>query len=268
MRRFIIFVLTLILFSIWLSVFTTDIRLKVIACDVGQGDAILIQKNTDQILIDGGPNSKVLDCLGKYMPFWDREIELLILTHPDKDHSGGVVDVNRLYRIQNLLTNDLNNPLFSTDIVRVIQKEVGGKGVNLIYPSDTKGIRLGMIYLDILHPGVNFHNNKTNNYSIVTLLKYDDFEALFTGDIEDEISDEIAKRLEGVDIDYIKTPHHGSKNGLSENLLRATNPEVAVISVGKNSYGHPSREVLDLLTKYNIQVKRTDQNGDVVEVAD
>ncbi|MEK7168882.1 MAG: MBL fold metallo-hydrolase, partial [Patescibacteria group bacterium] len=85
--------LILILFSVWLSAFSIDNKLHIIACDVGQGDAILLQKNTTQILIDGGPNQKVLDCLGKHMPFWDRTVEVVFLTHPDIDHYGGLIDV-------------------------------------------------------------------------------------------------------------------------------------------------------------------------------
>lgn len=267
MYRFCVFVLLIFSFCIWLSVFMVDDRLKVIACDVGQGDAILIQKNFDQILIDGGPNNKVLDCLGKYMPFWDRKIELLILSHPDSDHGAGVVDVLNFYKVENMLTNKLDDPIFSTQLVSVLQTKVGSEKAQVLYPSGTPSIRLGLIHLDILHPGVNLATDKTNDLSIVALLKYNGFEALFTGDIEDETSDELAKQLNGVDIDYLKVPHHGSKNGLSEKLLEATKPETAVISVGKdNRYGHPHAEVLAILNKYNLLIRRSDTEGDVVEL--
>ena len=88
MQRIISF-LSLVTISIWIAVFSIDSDLHIVACDVGQGDAILIQKSRTQILIDSGSGNKVLDCLGRHMPFWDRQIELAISTHIDKDHSGG-----------------------------------------------------------------------------------------------------------------------------------------------------------------------------------
>ena len=261
--------LTLITITVWLAVFSIDTKLHVIACNVGQGDAILIQRINTQILIDSGPNDSVLNCLGKYMPFWDRTIELAILTHPDKDHSGGYLDVFKHYKIKDFLTNDLNNKLFSSQYIELLEKEVGGSGTEVIYPQTGMGIRVGLIYLDILHPDRTFGDSKTNNYSIVNLLKFGNFKAIFTGDIEDLISDEVATNSKIQTVDYIKVPHHGSKNGLSEKLLQAIKPKVAVISVGrKNSYGHPHREVLEILEKYDVNIKRTDEMGDVEIISD
>ena len=268
-RKYFIYFLTLVASAIWLSVFSVGANLHVIACDVGQGDAILIQRINTQILIDSGPNDSVLNCLGKYMPFWDRTIELAILTHPDKDHSGGYLNVFKHYKIKNFLTNDLNNKLFSSQYIELLGKEVGGSGTRVIYPDTGMSIRVGLIYLDILHPDKTFEDSKTNNYSIVSLLKFGNFKAIFTGDIEDLISDEVAANSKIQTVDYIKVPHHGSKNGLSEKLLQVVKPKFAVISVGrKNSYGHPHKEVLELLEKYNLKIFRTDEIGDAEVVSD
>lgn len=272
MRR-IIGLLTLITISIWISVFTIDDDLHIIACDVGQGDAILIQKNTTQILIDGGPNNSVLNCLGKYMPFWDRQIELVILTHPEADHYSGLIEVFKKYKVSYFGQNNTNS---SSQGYGVLEKVVGGSGTHGLRLSKGVDLRVGMIYLDILHPENNNQETITNNQTrstndngVVVLLKYAQFKALFTADVENEVSDKLSILSEVEGLDYIKVNHHGSKNGLSEKLLQATMPKTAVISVGgKNSYGHPHKEILNLLEKYNVEVLRTDLPAQAGEIGD
>jgi competence protein ComEC len=274
-RKNLIYFLILITISIWLAVFTIDDNLHIIACDVGQGDSILIQKNTTQILIDGGPDNSVLNCLGKYMPFWDRQIELVILTHPEADHYSGLIEVFKKYKVSYFGQNNTNSSSqgvrVDTLYDRVIKKVVGGSGTQDLRLSKGVDLRVGMIYLDILHPEDeqfpinNFQfSNSTNDNGVVVLLKYAQFKALFTADVEDEVSDELSILSEVEGLDYIKVNHHGSKNGLSEKLLQATMAKTAVISVGKkNSYGHPHAEVIKMLSERDIKILRTDLEGDV-----
>lgn len=259
-RKNYIYFLVLVTITVWLSVFSIDDKLHIVVCDVGQGDAILIQKQTTQILIDSGPNSRVLDCLGRHMPFFDKTIELAISTHVDKDHSGGFPDVFRTYQIDKFLTNSLDNPLYGTQTVEVLRKVAK----NMIFPKKGMVIRIGMIYLDVLHPDSDFKSDKTNDYSITNTLRYGNFKAVFTGDLELNISERLFEEAKIGSVDYIKISHHGSKNGTSEKILDLLKPKTAVISVGKNSYGHPTKEVLDLLEKYNVKILRTDKVGDVV----
>lgn len=275
---------------IWISVYQSrgNTNLRVIACDVGQGDAILITLNKSQVLIDGGPGGKVIDCLSTYMPFWDRKIELVILTHPQLDHYEGLIKVFEIYKVDTFLANSL---VASSQSYKVLENEVGGSQARVINPQNDLTLRLGMMYLDILHPGSEFiTSNSTykvgktdfksenmgvlgasetkldpNEFSIVTLLKFKEFKALFTGDAGPELSDSLANRGNLVDVDYIKIPHHGSKNGVTEKLLDVTSPIVAVISSGKkNNYGHPNKEVIDMLKARNIEIFRTDEIGDVI----
>lgn len=262
-RKNYLYLLILILISTWIAAFSVDGKLHIVACDVGQGDAILIQKLRTQILIDSGSGNKVLDCLGKYMPFWDRQIELVVSTHVDKDHSGGFVDVFKRYKIVNFLTNDLNNPLFSTLNAGVLGKVVGGSGTNVIYPNMGMVIRVGMMYLDILHPYQGFSSKNTNDYSIVNTLRYANFKAVFLGDLELNLSEDLFANNKIGPVDYIKISHHGSKNGTSEKLLQILKPKIAVISVGKNSYGHPHEEILQMLKNSNTKILRTNLEGDV-----
>lgn len=267
-RKNFIYFLILITISVWLAVFTIDDNLHIIACDVGQGDAILIQKNTTQVLIDGGPNNSVLNCLGKYMPFWDRQIELVILTHPEADHYTGLIEVFKKYKVNYF---GQNNTSSSSQGYGVLEKVVGGGATQDLKLSKGVGLGVGMIYLDILNPVDGYKNlltNKqtsgTNDNGVVVLLTYAQFKALFTADVENEVSGELSENVKIQNLDYIKVNHHGSKNGLSEKLLQAGMPKTAVISVGeKNSYGHPHMEILEMLTKYNVSILRTDEVGNV-----
>lgn len=242
--------------------------LHIITCDVGQGDAILVTYKSTQILTDGGPNNKVVECLSKYMPFYDRTLELVILTHPDADHSTGLIEVFKRYKVVSFLENDSE---VSTQDYKVLKEQVGSSGVEILHPSKDLKLRLGLIYLDILNPmgkseirNPKFETIKTNDMGIVILLTYGQFNALFTADVENEVSDEIAKNPKVKDLEYIKVNHHGSKNGLSQALLDVLKPEVAVISVGKNNrYGHPHESVLNMLASYELRVLRTDEVGDV-----
>lgn len=281
MKRFKYFFILLTFILILVAIFAFSIpgaKLRVIACDVGQGDAILATYKNIQILTDGGPGNSVISCLGRYIPFWDRTIELVVSTHPDADHSTGLVEVLKRYTVANILINPIDS---GTQTIKALEKQVGSKGITQIKPQDGQSIVLGLIRLDIVNPSMGqvlgldtFAEESdlgyfkpvdpTNDYSISYVLRFGNFSGLFTGDIGNDVSDRIAE-YPGIDnVDYIKIPHHGSKNGTTENLLKSFMPKVAVISVGKNSYGHPNRQILDLLNKYGVTTYRTDLLGDVI----
>ena len=278
----------LVTLTLWLAVLSyPGEKLQIIACDVGQGDAVLVQKGSDQILFDGGPDASVMSCLSNYMPFWDRTIEMVVLSHQQKDHFGGLIEVFKRYNVQNLIATPISA---SSQDYKVLIKLVGGSDVRVINPIGGITMRLGLIYLDILHPSEDFLAINTdidfapkdknvlgayttsadlNDFSVVVHLRYENFDALFTGDIGPRIIDEILLTSGVEDVEYIKIPHHGSKNGITEDLLDATKPKVAVISVKKdNSYGHPHKEVLDMLDERSIKVYRTDEMGDVEIMSD
>lgn len=297
--------LSLVAVAVWLAVPKNNpTTLQIIACDVGQGDAILITKGDKQILIDGGPNNKVLECLERYMPFWDREIELVILTHPDADHSTGLVEVFRRYDVGMMLSPGVDS---GSQVYRLLINQVGGGDTQVINTVYEDRYRLGMIYLDIVHPsreylvsyatpsmvgsddpndlsnilGAYTSSRSLNDFSVVAILKFGEFSALLTGDIEPRVSYSLAEtlselgygencgRINCMRFDYLKVPHHGSKNGLTENLLSATVPQLAVISAGKNNrHGHPHNDVVEMLESRGIVILRTDLMGDVVVSTD
>ncbi len=286
--KIIISLLVLTGVTLWMAVlYFPDNDLRVITCNVGQGDAILIIQGKSQLLIDGGPDNSVIDCLDEYLPFWDRQIETVILTHPDKDHFLELIDVFKKYRVNQFITSELDPgiPEFGA-----LEELVGGSSTLVIRPRRGMSIRLGLIYLDILHPselflqtnfdeehiqvinypqlaneiGIRSTSKNDNDFSIVFHLRYQKFDALITGDIGPEVMDEVLQ-TDIRDVEYLQVPHHGSKNGLSIELLERSSPEIAVISAGKNNpHGHPHQEVLDLLNGEGVRYFRTDERGDVI----
>ncbi len=244
----------LIVITIWTW---PDNKVKVVFCDVGQGDGMIVVQGSFQMLIDTGPeNNKMAGCLGRYIPFWDKTIEIGIVTHWDSDHSGGLKQVIRNYRVDKLYSS-----VVPTD--ENVQKYYSG---NLALGDIVKYNQIG---LEIINPGQDFGNDNDN--SIVGLLTVKNLKFLLMGDVTSEVEQKLVWR--GVlrpaaaglgTLNILKVSHHGSTEGTSEELLDTIRPVVAIISVGKNSFGHPTRQVLDKLIKRNINIRRTDTEGDVI----
>ncbi len=279
----------LLLFAalVWLAVLVTpDKNFHLIACDVGQGDAMLLTYKNFQVLIDGGPNSKVLPCLSGHMPFWDRQIEVVILTHPEADHFIGLIDVFKNYKIKYFLANQVDN---STPSYSLLKSTVGGSPTTIINPSEGMKLRYDLISLDILSPSQVWLNSQKdssnpkqdcklgcfetkrilNEFSIIGLWKFGNFTALTTGDIPKETLDEVVTQNTLSNITYLKVPHHGSKTGLTKNILNNLMPKIGVISVAKSNIYHlPNKEVVDMLKEENIKTLRTDELGTIEVVTD
>lgn len=247
--------------------------LQVVFLDVGQGDSILIQKGTRQILIDGGPSGKVeMAKLGKYLPYFDRQIEIVIATHPDKDHIAGLVEAGRNYKIGKVLTTAAEK---DTQVFKEWREVLDYNKVETLEAWRGTEIEFGeKAKMKIIHPSekVDPSVGEANDKSIVARLDYGENSFLFTGDIESGAEKEILESLpaggggeENIDVDVLKVAHHGSKYSSSEAFLEATSPREAVISVGKNnSYGHPAEVVLNALKSRNIEILRTDEIGDII----
>lgn len=282
--KYIFALLILGIITVWSAYFFfPEKKLHLVTCDVGQGDAILAVYGETEILVDGGPDKSVLDCLSRHIPFWDKEIEVVVLTHPQTDHFEGLIGVFEAYKVDLFVANSLES---STQDYQVLQNMVGGQGTRVVNPKSGTTIRLGLIHLDILWPTQEFVDNETtlvnaqklggraskrdpNDFSVVAILSLGEFDALLTGDIGPEEIPNVVKTGLVKDVDYIKIPHHGSKNGLTKELLDASRPEIATISVGKNNrYGHPNKEVLDMLKEANVKFLRTDEIGDIEIVTD
>ncbi|MCW1888408.1 MAG: MBL fold metallo-hydrolase [Candidatus Moranbacteria bacterium] len=235
---------------------------EVVFLNVGQGDAILIQDGELQVLIDGGRDGKVLlDRLGRYVPFWDRVLEVVVATHPDSDHIGGLPAVLKNYQVEMVMTNGHTSDTETSRLFEKLAIEKAGQrkeialGTEILFPSEAK--------LNFLYPLLPLPNKsvvETNEGSLVARLDVMDTSFLFTGDLPRE---EFAlMSIEPVDV--LKVAHHGSKYSSSGVFLDKVKPRDAVISVGQNSYGHPAGEVLKNLEERKIQIYRTDEEGDIV----
>jgi competence protein ComEC len=236
--------LALVLMAIWQL---PDNRFHLIFCDVGQGDAALISYKNTQVLIDGGPDNTVLECLAKNMPFWDRQIEMVVATHPDADHLTGLIEVINRYQISHLVINSYGK---QTVLFDEFKQAVENEGAKVHFPQKGDVLRIGPAEMAVLWPetqakvlGATTIEREINEVSVVFLLSYGQFDALFPGDISSKVESQLILN----DIEVLKVPHHGSKYSTSQEFLEKTDPKLAIISGGQNRFGHPTDEVLDRL---------------------
>jgi len=253
-------------------------KLKVVFFDVGQGDSILIRTpKGEDILIDGGPSSKVVQKLGEHLPFFDRDIELVVLTHPHADHITGLVEVLKRYNVRKVLITDIEN---STAFFEEWQKFLELEGAEIELADIQDKFDFEDIEFSVLWPRVENQEKKEekdfseflNDSSIVNELVYGEHKFLFTGDISCDTEKEIMNQLEGFNQDegmqVLKVPHHGSKYSSCEEFLGILNPDFAVIQVGQNKYGLPTLRAIRRLEKYVDEIFRNDEYGDIVFVCD
>ncbi len=239
--------------------------LSVIFLDIGQGDAILIMQGNNQILIDGGPSgNKIMEKLGEHIPFWDRKIELVIATHPDRDHIAGLVEVIKNYQIGAVMENGQEN---DTEVYKRLQEVIQEHHIEKITGAAGLTVKEGEhMQMDILNPDKESlaREKDTNANSIVAKLTFGKNSFLLTGDLPTKEEEKIiASKAELASV-VLKAGHHGSKYSTGDNFLDKVSPREAVISAGKNnSYGHPHPEVLERLRKRGIRIWRTDEAGDV-----
>ncbi len=264
-----IFILVLANIFVWQFVFGLNNNLKVTFFDIGQGDSIFIETPAKhQILIDGGPSNKVAEKLGCAIPFWDKTIDLVILTHPDYDHLRGLLDVLDYYKVKNIIwTSELSQG----KTFEAWQEKLKKEGANIYFAKAGMKILASQVKIGILYPmELPKQDSKNNNdTSIVARMVFGQTEFFFSGDINREIEQEIILANQSIVSDVLKVAHHGSKSATSLEFLANVKPNVAVISSGQNnSYGHPHQEVLSALAEFGIKVLRTDQKGDVKITSD
>jgi competence protein ComEC len=238
--------------------------------DVGQGDSIFIQTpQNHQILIDGGPNGKViLNKLSKAMPQWDRTIDLIILTHPEHDHIAGLIEVLKSYKVGNIMWTGVKR---DTQEYKEWQRLIQEEGANIIIAQTGQKIfsnsNKGSYEIEILYPFENLENQEVksvNNTSIIARLTYGENSFLFTGDAFKSIENELVTKEVYLDSDVLKVGHHGSKTSTAQEFIEKVSPEIAVIQCGRdNRYGHPYPETLATLEKFDINILRTDVDGDI-----
>jgi len=243
-------------------------ELRVSFLNVGQGDAILIQKGSRQILIDGGPSPQAITLeLSRQMPFWDRTIDLVVLTHPHQDHLAGLVEVMRRYRVKQVLYPSLDYTSTSYDEwVRLI----GERGVESTFARAGQRIDLGDgIFIEVLNPRpelVTGSESDTDNNGVALMLKDGKVSFLLTADIMSDTEWELMRARADLAGTVLKVAHHGSDTSTTQEFLAVVNPQVVVISVGENNtFGLPSAAVIKRLGEKVGQenVYRTDIEGTI-----
>lgn len=265
-------------FQTWQS--WPDRQFHLAVLDVGQGDAILITTPANrQILVDGGPGDAVLPPLGENMPFWDRTIELLIVTHNHADHLGGLVEVARRYRVGEVWVSGAvyDSPDFAAWRAVVDQEHLPVKIVAAGHEMTVDGVHLDVLFPLVSQAGAAPHD--PHDATVVVKVSSVAGSALLTGDIDEQheqamlqahCPDAPLSPCPRLQADLLKVPHHGSRTGLLPAFLTAVAPTRAVISSGVNNrYGHPAQEIIDRLQVAGIPVYRTDEQGTIhVPLAD
>ncbi len=201
---------------------------RVVFCNIGQGDGAYMRlPDGSDLLIDTGANRQILQCLQQQLPLFDTDLELVIITHHDRDHDGGLVYLREHYTIGQVLDS---TGLHTGDFI-----EGKNSRIEILYDSE-----------------------------LILLVSVKNTNVLFLSDVDASVSESILERITQP-IDILKVSHHGSRYGTSTTLLQKLQPRVAVISVGKNNlYGHPHQETLDKLAQFGIPVRQTAKEGDIV----
>lgn len=248
-----------------------DGQLHVRFLNVGQGDATLVTTvKGSQILIDGGPSNNVSSFINQYSILGDKNIDLILLTHPHADHVAGLTAVLRNYNVKNIIYNPMQvKSLVYKDFLDAVELE-RGQGAKILSVKTGDKITIGDLVLKIFWVPQVIDTGNLNNDSIITLMSYKDFDVFMPGDAEEkEAASLIATGVKITPVEVLKAAHHGSRNGLNQEIMTQLSPKLTVISAGKNnSYGHPHLELLNLLRNLGSKVLRTDLDGTIDVVSD
>jgi len=275
-KPFILFIILLVLIpSIWFILYlyiNHKDYLKVVFLDVGQGDSVYIEApNGKQILIDGGPDAKLLSSLSKVMPFADRSIDMIVATHLDSDHIGGFPLLIDNYKVTSIIENGgiSDSKIYSSLEDKItknkITKFIAKRGQHIILDENKN------IYLDIIFPDRDVTKLDSNDTSIVGKLVYGESSFLFTGDATTYTENLIGwnENDKTLKSDVLKLGHHGSRTSSGVPWLLKVNPKIAIISAGKdNRYGHPHKELLDRLSFLHIPFLSTIDKGNIIFESD
>ncbi len=249
-----------------------DDNLHISFLDVGEGDAILIQKDNQQILVDGGPSSQAISLgLGNKIPFWDRTIDLLVLTHPHSDHLSGLVEVLRRFQVKQVLypDSDYESPLYD-EWLRLIE----AKNIKATIARAGQQVDLNGAVIKVLNPRatpLTGTASDIDNNIVVLRLSMDNVSFLFTADITQEAEFKLITDRAELSSTVLKIAHHGSDTSTTPEFLAVVNPQLAIISVSAdNKFGHPSDEVLERLKERlgSENIYRTDQHGTIEFITD
>lgn len=230
--------------------------------DVGQGDAIYIKMPSgEDVVIDGGNKGKG-DAIVAYLKKQKvDDIEVLISTHPDADHIGGLDEILDAYRVENIYAPKVKHTTQAyKDFLQAVKRE--GKTIK----TAQSGVSLPIkgVNAKFVGPVKAYSNSDLNNWSAVLHVTYKKNTFLFTGDAEHVSEKDMMAKKQTLRADVLKVSHHGARTSTSSTFLNTVKPKHAIISVGKNSYGHPTSEVVTNLKRQKVNTLRTDKNGTII----
>ncbi len=234
---------------------------EIIFFDIGQGDAILIQQDNFQILIDGGPDDAIVYELAKQLPWYDKNIEIVVLTHPHDDHIRGLLNVLDQYSVEQIFMNRIEYENRAYEYLLTNYQE------KIVEVEQGDVFEYKNIYGEILYPfvGKAYQEKNINNESVVILLEVDNYRTLLMGDAEQEVENKLIEKYNLEDIYLLKVGHHCSRTSTSDMFLSETNPDIAICSCGEdNKFGHPHYETLEKFQTRDVQYLITYQEGNIV----
>jgi competence protein ComEC len=244
--------------------------LRVVFLDIGQGDAIFIESPTgNQIIIDGGPGSTLVSEVAKQMSLFDRSIDMIVVTNPDKDHFEGFIPLLSRYTVDALVEPGVSadeNPVYQE-----FRRLIAEKSIPIINTRVGQKILLGGgVHIDILFPDRDVEDVSHNDGSLVARLVYANTSILLTGDTTKNIENYlVTKYPQFLQADILKVAHHGSETSTTDAFVKAVDPDIAIISAGKgNSYGHPRQATLDTLSDNDVETLVTMDEGSITFESD
>ena len=247
-------------------------KMKVHYIDVGQGDAILVQVNNKNMLIDCGPRSGKNQLFDYLNNLKIQKLDYVIATHPHEDHIGNMGDVIRKYDIGAFYAPKVEH---STKTFENMIEALQSKNLKInVIKAGTDSIDLGegtkvSVFSPIKDEYKKGSSQDLNNYSPIMKVEFGSNSFMFTGDAENEVEHEVVEKNYNLKSDVLKFGHHGSSTSTSIEFFKAVNPSIGVISLGTdNKYGHPHKETLKTIKDNNLTVYRTDKDGSIVLVSD
>lgn len=269
-KWFLLVFLVLIALILCLVAFQEDRKgiMTVAFLDVGQGDSIFIESPTGlQVVVDGGPGKTLIREISKVLPFYDRSVDMMVVTNPDKDHFEGFISFLKKYSVDVVLEPGTSN---ISGTYKTLEDEIKNRNIPKVLARKGQIVNLGGgAYIKILFPDRDISGLLANDGSIIMKLVYGETEVMFQGDSTAKIEEYLVGQGENLESDILKIGHHGSRTSTVAEYVKAVSPEWAVISAGKgNSYGHPHKETLDTLISQGVKVLGTYESGMIVFKSD
>ncbi|MEA1909888.1 MAG: ComEC/Rec2 family competence protein [Patescibacteria group bacterium] len=251
--------LIIVNFGIWSA--TANVKnlgeFRIYSLDVGQGDAaLLITPNGEQILVDTGANDEIITLLNNHISLWDRELDLVVISHWHDDHAGGLLSVLDNFEVNELLAPNTTPERYGNTF---------SENLNINYADPSDDYTWGSVSWDTLWPPFGWEaTDDPNDDSIIAKVSFSGTDFLFTGDAPSEIEQGVLSIYPTLTADIVKISHHGSKYSSSQNFVDTLNAKVGIISAGLNNrYNHPHQEALDRWNAAGVEIYRTDQDGTI-----